>query len=212
MLGWSRARCSRGEGQEEAEGARRGDEPQPGASSCPGVRRVDSPPAATDTWVPALVGATNPLFASHSEGDIQIIARWQPMRGEGAGPRPPPFPRRASLTGGSSASGEVLGAIGKLRYWGHWEALGAFSMTGSTHACQRPWGSQYYPGSRPQRMEGAKICPSGSGVLWAPTRGDAPWAGVGSSVGVFRAASLAGEGLCSCPVFCVNESRKYASI
>lgn len=57
-------------------------------------------------------------------------------------------------------------------------------------------------------MWGAMICPSGNGVPWAPATGGTPWAGVGSDVGVFRAASLAGEWLGFCPAFCVNESRK----
>lgn len=55
-----------------------------------------------------------------------MTARRQPIRGEGAGPRAPRFPRRASLRG-SSAGGEALGAVGKLRYRGYREALGALS-------------------------------------------------------------------------------------
>lgn len=132
-------------------------------------------------------------------------------KGRGGGSLPA-VPTASFIEGGSSAGGEVLGAIGKLRYWGYWEALGALGMTGCMRACQRPWGSQHYPGSRPQGMWGAMICPLGSRVPWAPATGGTLWAEVGSNVGVFCAASLADECLGSCLAFGVNESRKHALV
>lgn len=132
--------------------------------------------------------------AGHSGGRIQITARYQPIRGQGAGARAPRFPRPASLRG------EHSGRRG-ARSRGEAEVLGILGGTGSTkhgrlHACQRPWGSQLYPDypdSRPQGMWGVMICPSDTGVPGAPATGGSPWEVVGSDVGVFCAASLAGE-------------------
>lgn len=87
--------------------------------SLPGPARVDRPPAATDTWVPAHVPAGAPPD-SHSEGSIQISARSGPMRGQWAGLGCPQFPRGAPFKGelgGESGAGsrgevEVLGVLG----------------------------------------------------------------------------------------------------
>lgn len=112
--------------------------------SLPGPARVDRPPAATDTWVPAHVPAGAPPD-SHSEGSIQISARSRPMRGQRAGLGCPQFPRGAPFKGelgGESGAGsrgevEVLGVLGCTGNgsYGCMSGRGRGELTGPQEPC-----------------------------------------------------------------------------
>lgn len=147
-------------GRAAADAAARAPAPSPRRS----IARL--PPATRGSSRP---GAPRPRAAAgHSGGRIQITSRRQPIRGEGAGPGAPRFPRRASLRGelggrrgaGSQREAEVLGIPGGTGNTEH----------GRLHACQRAWGSQHYPNSRAKGLWGVMICPSGSGVPGAQPR------------------------------------------
>lgn len=182
--------------------------PLPGPSPQP--RPLDRPPAARDTWEPAPGGATaarrRPPLRRQYSNYCPVAAN---QRG-GGGVSRPAVPTASFIEwelGGRRGAGSHREA----------EVLGIPGGTGSTehgrlHACQRPWGSQHYPDRRAKELWGVMICPSSSGVPGAPATSGSPWAVVGSDVGLFCAASLTGECLGSCQVFCVNKSSKHAPV